>query len=1333
MAWYQAPTLNASAKSATDFQLWNFLRQFPDAIRERGAYAGGGYVWPAVADQKFCGYIDTLVDNEDGTLTLTLKDALPIPDANSDSVPDFSSTDCTMWNGQHMTGCTGCFWVDRDCASSPFVPHFYDVVIDAKEGGSDLYLEGKSSGIRGQIILNTNNTLTITDDALNHITAKVITSLTDLNNARFCVVKRNGLWWSGRDANLSRWIEWPNDAEAWVGNVTEGSMRDDTHGHLKSVTNIADNSETNWPVDRWTSSKDPKGWAYEALVWGDDGYLWRVPIVGNDKNTLYFGEHQPDDADADSSSSSSSAGSEGAYVTFEGEFTIVKKDSVGFPDRKEGWHKWWYGGVHTGEETLTDASGSGGTYVHMDNDDVIPDGPWQWNVAQNRSFAEAAFTYQFAGEPPIPDCFDDAYTVHVSPLDEDTYAAFDNYCSPKDHYFAPHLHKTLRGWQRDIEGLITGGTWVIPVDYSGTTSIPVGTLARFFYYCSINAGTTVAYADAPLSSESSDNPPDCYFDVPADYWGATIYWTVVGTDGGNYQSDSGVADNTDGSVHLGRDENFEDATVIWTALWSRRHPLEFRFMYDSTFFVPDGLPGDDGISAIDPPNVVDYCGEDDDPPAEICTKSCTGVGYWTSRAKSTNSKQFSAYGYATDDADDARSPSGPFVNGALYRYVGVGMQDGTYADGHAYTAAFDDTNYELPYWDHAYEGTHDEAKQKHVRLDLVGRQSAVEADEDTHGTVTSLTDTTKNWWEFWYSGGTLVTHSGNAVEGDDISLTTEDFVGSNSGDVADAEVCWFGMDRFRYETETPFEGFVLEVKKTEQQVAEGGEPIYLGDGSDTVVGTYNAGDYMEDENGDPIIIDAWYKRVITSVDDNEDGTYTINFEAYDDADPQPSSASSSGTGFTVDADDEWRIREPKYNLNRWKDHRVLLTFPDGSKKYKTVVANDSNTIWWANSEKLDEPVPTGTRYELIHYETGGVWRYTTTNPDPMNTGVDANGKVLVYQKVAASGWFVKPTGVDARTPGPTFHDNMNENEPWQSAKKFGRACKGDWIWQDDAAGLGTFLEMYKILNAIHHRRLSATWVSRAVDATPENNACQITNYPGGFACDFFFSGPSCLTTPNDIRTMSGIWTAFKNGNAAVNLEDWFGYDCGEESGLPPQSISTINACDSFNETLDTSADFSCSGLCESSKIDGEGTGVYGYLKVDGLTTLIPSGIDYYNFGAIDDSATDEDTTTTVTAISTSPACVTKTGLTTQNITTVDMTKFDAQGFLVADHKWTKFDSSGDASTASRRSSKFGGISYPELSATPSVSTPMSSFFATLGYAVIDECVIAKYAFKYLSA
>lgn len=406
--------------------------------------------------------------------------------------------------------------------------------------------------------------------------------------------------------------------------------------------------------------------------------------------------------------------------------------------------------------------------------------------------------------------------------------------------------------------------------------------------------------------------------------------------------------------------------------------------------------------------------------------------------------------------------SNGLTTGDVARYVGDNWED----PGTGVTYDSEEYSPDIDYWDRLYEGNH--PRQTEI-LFLSQRKGTVSS-----GTKYSLTDEGKNWWNYWYAnGGEMHQESGSGIAGSSTSITLERKFMVASG----VEHCWWQPSRFigpQFDS-IPYRNFIIEIDK----------PVTSG------VVTYKM----------PI-------TNVTNVDDGDEAV--IHFDAPD------------GT-FSVQAGWNWRIREPKTNLNRYRGKRVIITSPSGNRVELDITHNDHNTLFFTPQS---QNIEVGSKYQIIEYHTGGTWEFQSTEPTAQQK---AGGP---WQKIGPNGYWVQPSGTDAR--GMPWHTDNTENLPHKYYKEFGRIHKGDYIYYD------TFNEMYMMLNRLVWTQTTVSWTSRADDDVPELNSK--TGNTG--------LQPGLGYNEEQYDYMVGL------GDAA-----WDAATPVEQNSLPPTAISIIDLSD----------------------------------------------------------------------------------------------------------------------------------------------------------------------------
>jgi hypothetical protein len=773
MAWSSNWPISATVP-ITDISAYSTLIELWEAVRERHwCYTGvsttdwaGYHPWPPVNDIHAFGTITALVDNGDGTWTLT--------DSSKAAAP--GTDDGRYWDGAERNPAAGCgthpqFWTSLSCSNAPYLDGMYDVIVEYDAGDGGLGLEWYRTikpwyPMRGSITGNKSQSLTFTAKLENFAVAKLIPSTASLVGKRYYVIKTGKLWWADKSPLFGRWPDWPNDNELWRGNADAGKFYSDNTGWLKEETNkvLRDpyNSSTlennSWGGNSW---KDKN-----VLVYDHNGNLKRLVPSSNNGNTIFFGGR-----------TSIPTSEEEADLTIsyemDGDFTVCAVDAKGFPERLSWAPFQWYSGY------FKQYYGHGPTY---DGSDVLNRYP--------KIIAGDTYTYFFSADGS--DCVSDDAKVTAQTLYNDVRTPVQNFCTPADFYPAPELYKSLGMLQFEIMGLIA--QFVRPVSYTSAKEILAYSIARCFYDCSINSGTTTVSKDSVTVSGVTTTR--YYFTATGDeYKNQVLYYEAVQSGVRKTAQDENAGADANGRINVHtttdvdlttHDADWLGATVYWSAGFTRYYPLLVTHFYPRWFFVPDIDVDDLGNrSAIYPPLVQNFADF-----GCFGTGSGGGSGYFK-REPSTSYKIY-------DERGEAQEDGRTFVEGDVVRLDGNNWHDPGTGD----TVRDGDAAEELPYIDRQFFGKH--KRQIHPRI--LGELSGT----ITEGGKYFLTDSTKNWWRDWFEGGEMVVHSGSADSGSSTTLTTD----GTWNDPTNENHCWFQLARFTGWT-APFVDFILEVDKVE--------------------------------------------------------------------------------------------------------------------------------------------------------------------------------------------------------------------------------------------------------------------------------------------------------------------------------------------------------------------------------------------------------------------------------------------------------------------------------------------------------------------------------------
>lgn len=212
----------------------------------------------------------------------------------------------------------------------------------------------------------------------------------------------------------------------------------------------------------------------------------------------------------------------------------------------------------------------------------------------------------------------------------------------------------------------------------------------------------------------------------------------------------------------------------------------------------------------------------------------------------------------------------------------------------------------------------------------------------------------------------------------------------------------------------------------------------------------------------------------------------------------------------------YQIREPKYELNRWKERTVTITWPDLSVRTFPILNSDDTTLYFL---ELDKPIINGCSYIINEAQPGTVW--------------------MRYRGL----WRV-PQGVDPRSSrvgdghAVSFLPDQSRNSP-TFVKRYGRMMMGDYIT------LPMLMEFYTVFNWLQYTIGEFGWVTRHDPVVPETNHRQNFRNPGGadfanaeadFSLDYVYNlfGPP----PDNVPPGNPIEGTYSN------LTAWGAFDIG---------------------------------------------------------------------------------------------------------------------------------------------------------------------------------------------
>jgi hypothetical protein len=320
-------------------------------------------------------------------------------------------------------------------------------------------------------------------------------------------------------------------------------------------------------------------------------------------------------------------------------------------------------------------------------------------------------------------------------------------------------------------------------------------------------------------------------------------------------------------------------------------------------------------------------------------------------------------------------------------------------------------------------------------------------------------------------------------------------------------------------------------------------------------------------------------------------------------------------------------------VNTWQGREVNILSKDGAQWTATITNNDDTTIFFTTpvkdeSSSEDFDPSQGWIYHIVEPKTGGVYKWDAED----------------------SKWIVA-TGADAVRPGVTSPVNFTDNPAFNAenyVKDFGYFHK----WDNFSEVF--FHEIYTAINLLQKTAQNVdTWTSRHNPMVPENNVIPGV-YAGGvteptFSGYLFDSGTAYASF--GACTGKTIFTDWESalGAAQSDILAYLGTPVSF-GGWPSDDCPPSNACGDCDcgigpyEDTSSTAPFkytvveSVNQIQENGVLDGdtfgdlgEGGGAnvysrYEYAKITGITQLISSTVDFWNYGDTYESTPPQDYT-----------------------------------------------------------------------------------------------------------
>lgn len=569
---------------------------------------------------------------------------------------------------------------------------------------------------------------------------------------------------------------------------------------------------------------------------------------------------------------------------------------------------------------------------------------------------------------------------------------------------------------------------------------------------------------------------------------------------------------------------------------------------------------------------------------------CNGTGTWIKRNPSVQYQAQSNFGYAED-------AGGSFFAGDYVRYMGDNATD-PFPGGDRVTVY-------SPVESRAFRGR----RWKVSQLAREASQKGTVVDS----TANFILDTSKNWWTDESNNGTLRIQGGVVATGSGTSIT----ITSISGDA----LCWWNAGRYSgfagiwcefilevyakgapagwtiaadgtatYSAPTPpgntsIPGLIPVVTSVGPSILHAigkSQPVWFHgtffDPAATIVLTNTS----TSETFSPSVtvstygeislsfnfgfVGATWSIVVTNPGPHSSSafTFTVNDVNYL---PITSGTITSGTGtlgfsavtgLTINGGDGWLIREPAYELNKWKQRTVKFTKDDGTF-LKIPCRFSSNERLFFDTQTT--PFGLGWTYQIIEYTPGPVLKFSSSPPtDGRNFVESIPGSVYWSEPyiLDSTGKIVTGSNIDARGGG-NFVLNLNNN--------LATMVSGDGYMLPDDDFTATILNQIHDILALAKDTANFNPACRnipAIGATAENN---VLNFSSLFVTGPSSPGPVPPTQWGLAPTFTGFSTAW--GNTAAQGADLFTGDFSDgafgPSPNPPSQDPgyTLSAADNF--------------------------------------------------------------------------------------------------------------------------------------------------------------------------
>lgn len=377
-------------------------------------------------------------------------------------------------------------------------------------------------------------------------------------------------------------------------------------------------------------------------------------------------------------------------------------------------------------------------------------------------------------------------------------------------------------------------------------------------------------------------------------------------------------------------------------------------------------------------------------------------------------------------------------------------------------------------------------------------------------------------------------------------------------------------------------------------------------------------------------------------------------------------------GFNIGPGWNYQIREPKYELNRWKDRKARVYGFDGVVAEIPILYSDDNTLYLNMSPNASGVSPgsgiattmaiaSGMHYEILDPEIGTcwMWRPTATSGNKVNP---------------RNHWIKPPT--NEPDPRSSFVQNTTN---WSCDQKcilpyrltnYGPMMHGDYV------NITLLQELYDVINLLVWTKLSVTWTAKPDDGTKERTIQSAIA---------FFQSSWADAMSNVSSTWAGGSPQFSGGPTA-------------DVSSPPRAVfNGFLELDEFGDYVDGGT-----GANESKAVS--------WARVDGIPACLYSKMAIYLYATIDNLDTPEHSTVNP-------------GISDEEW------HFNNNGDSVVYHQWSQVILDSAKNTVKRWSGRVGTFNEPTHGIEPNLGYVSGQPFhgqSFAGWYAFDQVAIIKW-------